>query len=212
MNKILNIRLAINSVLVVILFIVISISHYNNNQRIENLKRQLDNTQQKNRSINDWKYNYYNSAVATFQSPHGLRLKLDSGDDTFVLVDVRRQDFYEAEHIVTAINISTDRNSEEIYKDFEKIRKENPYKDIIIYCYSTSCLNGKKVGRFLAQKEIFVKELSVGFNEWKNSHQIWNYPGEIYNIEDYLASGLEAGDYTPKTTNKNVSCGEVFAC
>ena len=161
----------------------------------------------------DWRYDYYNSEAATLQSPHGLRLKIDSGDDTYLLVDVRRQDFYEEGHIVGAVNITTDRTEEEVLSDFQKLADENRFKDIIIYCYSTSCLNGRKVGRFLANNDIYVKELSIGYNEWVQSHTIWNYPNEVYDINDYIVTGSEPGFYEPTTEVKNTTCGSVaFAC
>jgi len=193
---------------------VFAISSYQNaQQEIDELRTQVSELQPNNKSNNDWKHDYYKAASATLQSPHGLRLKLDRGDQSFVLVDVRRQDFYETGHIITAINITTDRDAEEVYQDFVRLQEENPNKDIIIYCYSTSCLNGRKLGRFLAQKDLFVKELSIGFNEWQQSHQIWNYPGEVYDINDYIVTGSEPGEYTPKSTNVNISCGsEAFAC
>jgi len=213
MSKITNIISILSLILVVSLSVFIFSKYNSKNQKIEELKKEISSLEQENKSINDWKFDYYNAEAATLQSPHGLRLKLDNGDDTFILVDVRRQDFYEAGHIVTAVNITTDRDATQVYDDFKKIRDENPNKDIIIYCYSTSCLNGRKVGRFLAQNSIFVKELSIGFNEWKDQHEIWNYPGEVYNIDDYIIRGSQPGEYTSKTTNQNTVCGgEAFAC
>ena len=161
----------------------------------------------------EYRSDYYNSEAATLQSPHGLRLKIDEGNDSFILVDVRRNDFYQEGHIVGALNIATDRSEAEVLADFQTLKDENPSKELIIYCYSTSCLNGRKVGRFLANNGIYVKELSIGYNEWIQTPEIWNYPGEEYNIEDYIVTGKEPGVFDPITPARNTSCGsEAFAC
>lgn len=161
----------------------------------------------------EWALDYHSGNVAALQSPHGLRLRIDEGDESFILVDVRKQEFYERGHIVGAVHISTDQTKAEVLEDFQKLKEENPGKEIIIYCYSASCMNGRKVSQWLLQNNLFVKELTIGYNEWEQSPEIWNYPQEEYNINDYIVTGSEPGEYDPITEPKNVSCGNVaFAC
>lgn len=113
---------------------------------------------------------FYAHEVATKISPHGLRKKMAEGNTPFILVDVRSEEEYIDEHIIGAINIpayidkenSKHTDKERIILDFTKLKKENPYKDIIIYCYSYTCMTGKKIGHLLATNNIFVQELGVG--------------------------------------------------
>ena len=39
-------------------------------------------------------------------------------------------------------------------------------------------MTGKKIGNFLASKEIFVKHLGIGWNEWRHSWKSWNHEHE----------------------------------
>jgi hypothetical protein len=113
---------------------------------------------------------FYAHEVATKVSPHGLRKKMTQGDTSFILVDVRSQEEYIEEHIIGAINIpayidkenSKGTDKERIVLEFAKLEKENPYKNIIIYCYSYACMTGKKIGNLLAKNNIFAQELGVG--------------------------------------------------
>ena len=47
------------------------------------------------------------------------------------------------------------------------------------------------------ENDIFVKELGVGWNEWRYDWNMWNYPHEWETtvVEDYVASGIEPGVY-----------------
>lgn len=161
----------------------------------------------------DWKRNYYESEVATLQSPHGLRLSIDRGEDLFLIVDVRTPDFYEAGHIVGAINIPGDLGGPELLEQFRQLEANNRGKQIVTYCYSTSCMNGRKIGEFLAENGVFVKELTIGYNEWAQVPELWNYPNEVYDISDYIVTGSEPGEYEPTVEVENHSCGNsAFVC
>jgi rhodanese-related sulfurtransferase len=134
--------------------------------------------------------------VATLVSPHSIRERISYGrNDEFVLVDVRAAEDYEREHIITAVNIDTGRELDVVLADFEALQAEHPDKDIIIYCYSASCMNGRKAGDFLAQNGVFVKEMTIGWNEWRYDWESWNYDTEWerYDPSDYVVSGPEPG-------------------
>lgn len=135
---------------------------------------------------------YYASEVATLVSPHSIRERMSHGDDSFVLVDVRAQTDYEREHIAGAINIDTSQDLEIVLAEFQALPTD---KQIIIYCYSTSCMNGRKAGNFLAKHDIFVQEMTIGWNEWRYAWEMWNYDTEwdTYTVEDYVVSGSEPG-------------------
>ncbi|NQZ85558.1 MAG: rhodanese-like domain-containing protein [Nanoarchaeales archaeon] len=151
---------------------------------------------------------YYTSETATLISPHHLRNDLMKGDSyLYNLVDVRLIDAYEKEHIVSAINIpiqltineklrlnyTTVTDEERVVAAFAEL--ENNGKQTLIYCYSSSCMAGRNVGRLLAENGIFVKELGIGWNEWRYDWNSWNYPEEWNNTEvlDYIAVGEEPG-------------------
>jgi|TARA_Y100000310_G_scaffold169177_4_gene169182 rhodanese-related sulfurtransferase len=165
---------------------------------------------------------FYFTDTSVLVSPHGLRKKMDKGDKSFVLVDLRSGEEYEREHIVGAVSVPAYKDPEtsaygdveRIVNGFRTIIEENPGKDVIVYCYSIPCMTGRKVGRMLAENEIFVKELGVGWNEWRHFWTLWNHEHEWdnTNVFDYIASGPEPGE--PKVKEGSTACpieGE-FGC
>ena len=51
---------------------------------------------------------FYLAENAAHVSPHGLRRKMDKGDQNYVLVDTRSPQEYEREHIIGAVSIPAD--------------------------------------------------------------------------------------------------------
>lgn len=143
---------------------------------------------------------FYATETAVLISPHSLRKKMGKGDTSYILVDVRSPQEYQAEHIVGAVNIpaySDPNNSaydqvDRIVNSFRELESEG--KEIIVYCYSIPCMAGRKIGHMLADHGIYVKELGVGWNEWKYYWNLWNHDGETpVNPDDYVISGPEPG-------------------
>jgi len=141
---------------------------------------------------NELRAQYYATEVATLVSPHNIRERMSHGDDSFILVDVRAEEDYVREHVVGAINIDTSQDLDVILAEFQALPDN---KQVIIYCYSAACMNGRKAGNFLAENGIYVQEMTVGWNEWRYDWQMWNYDTEwdTYQVEDYVVSGSEPG-------------------
>lgn len=131
-------------------------------------------------------------------SPHSLRKAMDKGSSSFILVDLRSKEEYEKEHIIGAINIpaykypntSAYDEVDRIVGAFSALPKN---KEIIVYCYSIPCMTGRKIGKMLAENGIYVKQLGIGWNEWKYYWTLWNHEFEWNqtNVEDYVVSGPE---------------------
>ena len=144
---------------------------------------------------------YYSAAASTLESPHHIRKALDTNEIHFVLVDVRTEDEYIEEQQI---------------EKYKALQLEHPNKDIVIYCYSSACLTGRKVGNMLAENGIFVKEMSVGWNEWRYDFNSWNYPNEwdLLDPSRYVVSGPEPGVLPSSTGDIPAPCridGE-FGC
>ncbi len=164
---------------------------------------------------------FYRVENAVHVSPHSIRKQLSEGkSDAFVLVDLRSSQEYEKSHIVTAINIPAykDPNTsaydekDRIINSFEEVISKNPGKDIIVYCYSIPCMTGRKIGLMLAEHDIFVKHLGIGWNEWRYYWDLWNHDGETASkVEDYIVSGKEPGKATAKELPSPCGDGE-FGC
>jgi len=162
---------------------------------------------------------FYETENAVHISPHSLRTKMDKGDTSFILVDLRSKEEYEKEHIIGAINIpaysdkyTSDYNNPEIIKQFRALLKD---KEIIVYCYSTPCMTGRKIGKMLADNDIYVKHLGIGWNEWRYYWTLWNheYEWNITKAEDYVFSGSNPG--TPNKNKTNSSACPIsgeFGC
>jgi len=167
--------------------------------------------------IND----FYQTETAVHVSPHHIRKAIAKNDDSFILVDLRSQEEYEKEHVVGAINIPAykDPNTSDytavdrITGEFAKLPKE---KDIVVYCYSIPCMTGRKIGKMLADNNIFVQLLGVGWNEWRYYWNLWNHEHEIdtVQVEDYVTSGPEPGTYSgpPLNTLSPCTTDEEFGC
>lgn len=164
---------------------------------------------------------FYLVENAAHVSPHGLRRKMDKGDQNYVLVDLRSPQEYEREHIIGAVNISayTDPNTsayeekDRIVGQFRELIAKNPGKEIITYCYSIPCMTGRKVGQMLAEKSIYVKTLIIGWNEWRHFWTLWNHEHEWKTTkpENYIWKGKEPG--VPVQREAPSPCGEgEFAC
>ena len=158
--------------------------------------------------------NFYLTENAVHVSPHSLRTKMMKGQTgDYVLVDLRSQEEYEREHIITAVNIPAykDPNTsaydekDRIIGAFRALPKD---KDVIVYCYSTPCMTGRKIGKMLAENGIYVKHLGIGWNEWRYFWNLWNHDGEApTNVLDYVVGGKEPG--VPKGIKELPSpCGE----
>ena len=153
--------------------------------------------------------NYYAEASATLVSPHNIRERLTHGIDDFVLIDVRAEEDYVREHVTTALNIDTGKELDEVLAKFRQVIEENPGKEIVIYCYSSACMNGRKAGNFLAENGIFVKEMTIGWNEWRYGWEMWNYDTEWeeHAVEEYVTEGTEPGEIDRSIQRPADSCG-----
>jgi len=164
---------------------------------------------------------FYEVENAVYVSPHSLRQKMSEGlSGEYVLVDLRSQEEYEKEHIITAINIPAYKDSntsaydekDRIIGQFQKLVDNKHGKEIIVYCYSTPCMTGRKIGKMLAENDIYVKHLGIGWNEWRYFWSLWNHDGETPTfVEDFVAKGKEPG--VPKVQGLPAPCGEGnFGC
>jgi len=146
---------------------------------------------------------FYATETAVLVSPHSVRKAILEGKSDSVLVDVRSQQEYEKEHIIGALSVPAYKDPdtsaygdvERIVKGFADIQKKYPDKKIVVYCYSIPCMTGRKVGNMLAEHDIYVKELGIGWNEWRYFWTLWNHEHEWENTkaEEYVISGSEPG-------------------
>lgn len=157
---------------------------------------------------------FYSAESTVHVSPHGLRKEIAKGTENFVLVDLRSSEEYEIEHIVGAINVPAYKDKDNsdygakdrIVASFKEIKKNNPDKDIIVYCYSAPCMTGRKIGNMLAEEGIYVKSLNIGWNEWRYHWNLWNHEHEwnSTSVKDYISKGKNPGEYKSNSTNSSI--------
>jgi len=155
---------------------------------------------------------FYQTETAVMVSPHHLRKEFSKSSRDFILVDVRGQEEYEKEHIIEAVNVPAykDPNTsaygdvERIVTAFQELYDQDPERDIVVYCYSIPCMTGRKIGKMLADHGLYVKELGVGWNEWRHFWTLWNHEHEWgqTKVEDYVASGKEPGVFAGKSDSE----------
>jgi len=164
---------------------------------------------------------FYEIENAVYVSPHGLRQKMSKGQtNDYILVDLRSQEEYEKEHIVTAVSVPAykDPNTsayderDRIIGQFQELINKSPNKEIIVYCYSMPCMTGRKIGKMLTENGIYVKHLGIGWNEWRYFWNLWNHDGETpTKVEDFVVSGKDPG--VPKMQELPSPCSEGdFSC
>jgi rhodanese-related sulfurtransferase len=149
---------------------------------------------------------FYEVETAAHISPHHIRKGISKGDRSFILIDLRSQEEYEEEHIVGAVNVPAYKDPDHsAYGDVERIvgavrelKNQNPDKELIVYCYSSPCMTGRKIGKMLADHGISVAHLGIGWNDWRYFWTMWNHPHEWENthVDDYITKGPEPGTYS----------------
>lgn len=164
---------------------------------------------------------FYTTETAVHVSPHSIRKMIDKKDTSFILVDLRSQQEYEAAHIISAINIPAYKDPDtsayddktRIIGDFQKLIKKYPDKSIIVYCYSTACMTGRKIGKMLADKGIYVQHLGIGRNERKYHRTLRNHEHERSQTSsaDYITSDPQDIG-TLQTGSKACTIDNEFGC
>lgn len=156
---------------------------------------------------------FYATENAVHVSPHSIRKDIMKGTSKVLLVDLRSAEEYEMSHVIGAINIPAYKNPDQsaydevdrIVNAFKALPKD---KEIVVYCYSIPCMTGRKVGKMLIDKGIYVKHLGIGWNEWRYDWKSWNHELEWDKTkpEDYVVSGKEPGKYTGPENNIFTPC------
>ncbi|MEM1700625.1 MAG: rhodanese-like domain-containing protein [Candidatus Anstonellales archaeon] len=151
---------------------------------------------------------YYEGKYFVEVSPYMLVNRISNQDDSFVLVDLRSELEYSRGHIVGAINIPVvGMDNETIVSKFRELVRQNPNKEIIVYCGSASCRLGDRIGYLLSINGINVRKLAVGWNEWKYYPKLFMGDVDI-DMREFIVEGSEPGKYTgsPQTACVGESC------
>lgn len=136
--------------------------------------------------------NFYEDEMATAVSPVTVRKLIDKKDTNYILVDLRSKKEYDTEHIVTAVNIpAVSLSADQIVAQFRLLPKD---KQIIVHCYSAYCTLGREIGRLLSRHGIYVKEMNIGWSEWKYYWALWNPGDDPKNGIPYVVTATASSD------------------
>lgn len=131
--------------------------------------------------------NFYADEMATVVSPQTVKKYIDEKNTNYILVDLRSQAEYEKEHAITAINIPAgSMNEQQLVSAFKRLGTD---KEIIVHCYSSYCTLGRQVGNALAKNGIFVKEMTIGWSEWRYHWDLWNPGASVDDGKAYIVTG-----------------------
>lgn len=163
---------------------------------------------------------FYAVENAAHVSPHGVRKHI--ADQEYIIVDLRSQQEYEEGHIIGAVNVpayATPDKSD--YGAVERIvgafitldaQAKLEGKEVVVYCYSAACMTGRKIGGMLAEHDIYVKHLGIGWQEWRYYWNLWNHSGETpVDPMDYVWSGPEPGIFVDEVVSP-CDIGGEFGC
>ena len=105
---------------------------------------------------------YFALKLAAELGPHNVKRLMDSGDDTFVVLDVRSADAFRQGHLPGAVTIP--------FEELPSRMKELPrHKAIISYCWNATCLLCTKAAYVLASKGYHAREMIGGIESWKQA-------------------------------------------
>ncbi len=111
---------------------------------------------------------YFEDEMNFTINPGGVKSAVLEKHDV-VIVDLRREEHFNAGHIPGAINIPFDK-----WDKFEGDQKEFPGlvegKFHYVYCYELLCNLSQKAAKKFATLGYPVKEMKGGFKAWKNHH------------------------------------------
>lgn len=140
--------------------------------------------QQKESSDNTRIFNYYHTEGAAKLGATAVKKLIDQNSTDYILIDLRSAAEYKKEHIKTAINIpASSMNEAQIVAAFNNLPKN---KQIVMHCYSAYCTLANSVGKILSDHKIYVKELTVGWSEWRYHWDLWNPGAKITDGEAYI--------------------------
>ena len=102
---------------------------------------------------------YFAAKLAAELGPHDVRRWLQAGAGP-ILLDVRDADGYAAGHIPGAVNIP--------FEALPQRARELPQqREIVAYCWNTTCLLSTRAALWLAQHGFRSRELVGGIAEWR---------------------------------------------
>lgn len=116
-------------------------------------------------NINELRHNtqtaqsFFAEKLAFTLGPVELKKMLE--DKKVKLIDVRRKEDFDEEHIPEAISMPKD----EIKDRLSELSKDDVYA---VYCYNSQCHLGAAAAYTLAKNGYPVMELEGGFDVWKN--------------------------------------------
>lgn len=142
---------------------------------------------------------FYLTEDAVGVSPVDYIRALKSGNSIGTLIDLRNKEDYDFGHLRSALNIPAAQMSRpQLLAAFRNLPKDKP---IITYCYSSYCMLSIKVGKYLAENNLYVKHLNVGAAEL-----VRDFPDEIAQ-----AGATDPLNLTADTANCPAT-GGAFGC
>ena len=105
---------------------------------------------------------YFEAKLAAELGPHNVKRLVDSGDRSFVILDVRSAQAYREAHVPGAINIP--------FEEFPSRLKELPKgQEVISYCWDVTCTLCTKASYILASKGYTAREMIGGLDSWRKA-------------------------------------------
>jgi rhodanese-related sulfurtransferase len=105
---------------------------------------------------------YFEAKLSAELGPHNVKRLLDAGAKDILILDVRTRDGYRAGHLPGAINIPF----EELPARLRELPKQ---KELLTYCWGTTCILCTKASYVLASKGFRTKEMIGGIEEWQKA-------------------------------------------
>jgi rhodanese-related sulfurtransferase len=104
---------------------------------------------------------FFEDRLSFVMSPHTLNERL--GSNEFQIIDVRKPEDFNRDHIPGSINIPIE--------NFEtNITKLNRDKINVVYCYNQTCQSSTRAGKMLTEKNYPTMVLEGGMQTWKENN------------------------------------------
>jgi rhodanese-related sulfurtransferase len=105
---------------------------------------------------------YFAAKLSAELGPHNVQRLLEAKVEDLVLLDVRSREGYREGHLPGAINIPF----EELPARLKELPKD---KEIITYCWDTTCILCTKASYVLASAGYRTKEMLGGIEVWQHA-------------------------------------------
>ena len=133
---------------------------------VSTLPKEMKEALETSRPFQELVKEHFLQKYLTETDAHKVAGRMEQGDGSFLMVDVRAKKDFEKAHIKGAYSLP--------YGEIESRYQDLPDdRELIVYCYSAECMLGAMAAFRLATLGVYAREMNSGWAEWvKQSYPV----------------------------------------